>query len=60
MHFFYMLITALLGFSGTDDLRFEINGPAQGTTYHIVYYAKDSIVRKHSIDSIFIALDSSL
>lgn len=60
MHFFYTLVTALLGFSGTDDLRFEINGFAQGTTYHIVYYAKDSIVRKHSIDSIFTALDSSL
>ncbi len=37
-----------------------IEGTAQGTTYHITYYAADSIVRKAQIDSIFKALDQSL
>jgi thiamine biosynthesis lipoprotein len=39
---------------------FEISGPAQGTTYHITYFAEDSVVLQKSIDSIFEKIDSSL
>jgi len=40
--------------------RIQITGTAQGTTYSIIYYASDSIVRKKQADSIFISIDSSL
>lgn len=36
------------------------SGYAQGTTYHITYYAPDSAVRHRQIDSILDKLDSSL
>ena len=37
-----------------------IDGHAQGTTYHIVYYAADSLVTKGQIDSILDKIDYSL
>ena len=40
--------------------RFQLNGTAQGTTYHITYYAADSFVIKKQIDSILDKIDSSL
>jgi thiamine biosynthesis lipoprotein len=40
--------------------RYEINGLAQGTTYHIIYYSTDSVITKDHIDSILVRLDSSL
>jgi thiamine biosynthesis lipoprotein len=40
--------------------KFQINGIAQGTTYHITYYAEDSIVTKKQIDSLLDQVDSSL
>jgi FAD:protein FMN transferase len=40
--------------------KVQINGFAQGTTYHVTYYAPDSIVVKHQIDSILNKIDSSL
>lgn len=40
--------------------KITITGFAQGTTYHITYYAQDSIVSKPQIDSLFNKLDSSL
>jgi thiamine biosynthesis lipoprotein len=40
--------------------RYQINGAAQGTTYHLIYYATDSIVVKQQIDSILNVIDSSL
>ncbi len=39
---------------------FHFTGLAQGTTYHVTYYAADSVVRKMQFDSIFISIDSSL
>jgi FAD:protein FMN transferase len=39
---------------------FEFNGYAQGTTYHIIYYAADSAVTQQQFDSIFSKIDSSL
>lgn len=40
--------------------RYTIKGKAQGTTYTIVYYAKDSVVTKTMIDQKLVQLDSSL
>lgn len=40
--------------------KIQINGSAQGTTYHITYYAEDSLVTKQQIDSILDRIDSSL
>jgi len=40
--------------------KIQINGTAQGTTYHIIYYAKDSVATKKQIDSILDKIDSSL
>lgn len=40
--------------------KIQLSGYAQGTTWHITYYAEDSIVRKSAIDSIFSVLDSSM
>ncbi len=39
---------------------FYIRGLAQGTTYHITYYASDSIISKRSVDSALTSIDSSL
>lgn len=40
--------------------KIQLSGFAQGTTWHITYYAEDSIVRKKSVDSILAVLDSSM
>ncbi len=44
----------------TAARKISLPGRAQGTTYHITYFAKDSNVTASQIDSIFISLDSSL
>ena len=48
-----------LDFSNTQS-KFQINGTAQGTTYHISYYANDSIITRKQVDSILDQIDSSL
>jgi len=40
--------------------KFQISGFAQGTTYHITYYAEDSLIHQMQVDSILNSLDSSL
>jgi thiamine biosynthesis lipoprotein len=40
--------------------NFEINGSAQGTTYHIAYYSKERVFRKYEIDSILLQIDKVL
>ena len=40
--------------------RIELSGVAQGTTWHITYYAEDSMVTKSQVDSILLVIDSSL
>jgi len=40
--------------------EYHINGTAQGTTYHITYYAPNACITKVQTDSIFRKLDSSL
>jgi thiamine biosynthesis lipoprotein len=52
-------ITGML-FSTGSNRRIEIDGYAQGTTYHITYYAADSLVTRRPIDSILQRIDSSL
>ena len=49
-------VHALLG--GMQE--YHINGHAQGTTYHITYYARDSVFTQHQADSLLDKLDSSL
>jgi thiamine biosynthesis lipoprotein len=39
---------------------FSISGEAQGTTYHISYYAKDSLVSRTAVEQLFSEIDSSL
>ena len=39
---------------------FHFTGIAQGTTWHITYFADDSTVTKKQFDSIFISIDSSM
>ena len=36
------------------------HGNAQGTTWNVTYYAADSLVARSEIDSILLAIDSSL
>lgn len=62
--FFFALLFPLFfltaGFTKPFLKEFKIAGFAQGTTYHITYYAVDSFVTKKLADSILNKLDSSL
>ncbi|MFC0772431.1 FAD:protein FMN transferase [Terrimonas alba] len=50
-----------LSFAGYPEIKkIQINGAAQGTTYHITYYAQDSLIIKRQIDSVLNKIDSSL
>jgi thiamine biosynthesis lipoprotein len=52
-----LLLTAL----AQPPMRaYHLTGVAQGTTYHITYYATDSLVTKQQVDSILLNIDSSL
>tara|TARA_R110002050_G_scaffold252628_1_gene390860 strand:+ start:16864 stop:17967 length:1104 start_codon:yes stop_codon:yes gene_type:complete len=64
---FSFLMVLGLFLSGCEDeahdtnskamLRYEIEGEAQGTTYHIVYYTDSLVVAKSAIDSILDDVD---
>lgn len=41
-------------------LAFQLNGNAQGTTWHILYYAPAQLVSQYGIDSLLNSVDSSL
>ena len=63
MRLAFALITFLIcSFLEPDKTpkEFFISGTAQGTTYHIRYYATDSFVTKQAVDSILTSIDSSL
>ena len=47
-------------FSQSNVEKFAFGGYAQGTTYHIVYYADRQRVSKQQVDSILTKIDSSL
>lgn len=55
------LFSLLLFLSAAPAVKtFHINGKAQGTSYHITYYAKDSVVSKTEIENLLKELDNSL
>lgn len=62
--FFFIVLFPLFFFTAAFNKpvlkEFKIAGFAQGTTYHITYYAADSFVTKKMADSILNKLDSSL
>lgn len=43
-----------------DIKRIQLAGTAQGTTYHITYFAMDTVVSKFQVDSLLNSIDSSL
>ncbi|MFT2008306.1 FAD:protein FMN transferase [Pontibacter sp. 13R65] len=47
-------------FTGGAKKVYDINGYAQGTSYHITYFAKSSLITKAEIESVFSNIDSSL
>lgn len=56
-----LLFTSLSAFGpGVEFKKIQFNGAAQGTTYHITYYAADTLIRKTEVDSILDKIDSSL
>jgi len=60
---YFLVGLALFCFSATNSLdlkEFRLNGYAQGTTYAISYFAKDSLVTKPQIDSILNVIDLSM
>ena len=40
--------------------KIRLEGPAQGTQYHITYFASDSLLRRSEVDSILMAIDLSM
>jgi thiamine biosynthesis lipoprotein len=56
-----LLLLCLLNFNAANDLHpYYLSGHAQGTTWHITYYARDAVVHQSQIDSIFAVIDSAL
>lgn len=53
-----LLVTA--GKQPAQKRAWRLSGFAQGTSWHLTYYAADSTIKQHSIDSILLRLDSSL
>jgi FAD:protein FMN transferase len=58
--FLFLFLVALAAHRPVEWKRYNINGTAQGTTYSIIYYEKDSVVTKTMIDSTLAILDNSL
>ncbi|MBS1567321.1 MAG: FAD:protein FMN transferase [Bacteroidetes bacterium] len=56
----YCLLMAFLPALTGSRQEYHIEGHAQGTTYHITYFAADSLFTQRQADSIFAKLDSSL
>ncbi|MEJ6980492.1 FAD:protein FMN transferase [Pedobacter sp. P351] len=63
---YLMLLTLLVIISLTSFIayqpfnRYQLSGFAQGTTWQLNYYARDSIISKASIDSILNVIDNSM
>lgn len=58
--FLSLLLGATTAFNNDPVRAYHLAGVAQGTTYHISYYAPDSTVTGGQIDSILNGIDSSL
>jgi thiamine biosynthesis lipoprotein len=54
------LFVLFSSFNQEENNEFHLNGLAQGTTYHITYWAQKNVVDKKAIDLIFSQIDSSL
>ncbi len=59
-HFLQLILFFRLTDSTQEIQKIQLSGFAQGTTWHITYYAQDSIVKKKQVDSILFQIDSSL
>ncbi|MGN6420821.1 MAG: FAD:protein FMN transferase [Pseudobacter sp.] len=55
-----LLLFITAGKQPVEKRPWHLSGFAQGTSWHITYYAADSVVQQQSIDSILQRLDSSL
>lgn len=60
MRIFIIWLLGLMWFNERDVKTIRFSGQAQGTSYHITYFAKDSLVIQQQVDSIFNKIDSSL
>ena len=58
--FYALFLLPGVSFGTKAQRPFYISGYAQGTTYHLTYYAKDSLVSQAEIDGLLNQLDSSL
>src|SRR5215217_3551816 len=58
---FFFLPLLFFSIKQTKEQRqYTIHGYAQGTDYTVKYFAKDSLVTKHVIDSMLVSIDSSM
>lgn len=57
---FFLILFSSANYHSVQVKKYQINGTAQGTTYHLAWYAADSLVTKRQIDSILNKIDSSL
>lgn len=55
-----LIFIGLTSYRPIEWKRYHITGKAQGTTYSIIYYGKDSVITKEIIDLTLTKLDSSL
>ncbi len=56
----HIILFTYLFIQPAEQKRFFIEGTAQGTTYHVTYYAEENIVTRKQLDSLFTVLDNSL
>jgi thiamine biosynthesis lipoprotein len=58
---YLLFLTTVFSFEPPQNWhRYQINGRAQGTTYAVTYFASDSIILHHQLDSILDVIDSSM
>ena len=58
--FILILFISFIKISSKPFKRIVLSGVAQGTTWHITYFAADSLVTKNQVDSILLVIDSSM
>ncbi len=60
--FFFMIgLLAAQAQTGSKELnKIRLEGPAQGTQFHITYFAPDSVVKRSEVDSILRIIDLSM
>ncbi len=59
--FFIIGALGLQAQTGSKELsKIRLEGPAQGTQFHVTYFASDSLVRRSEIDSILKVIDLSM